>query len=239
MRIRLSRGIMYSVLHFVDDEAGYLGLDARSWDRIRDQYLPEPGGQLPETASVSLLARNRHVREQIELHAVEEMRLRKPGVPWFIPVRPDECEMPAIDIGDGRTLGAIQRADLYGPRSAEQTAQLIGAVQRILGRRPSASQQAAVPIRTSDGDWRGSEDVLVVAAGFAYQRQYLAVSAYACQPSRSFREVARIAFYADGAIRQHVARIRYRELHVRFSEQEAATRRVGSAVDQRVARLRR
>ncbi len=181
------------------------------------------------------IARERTYQNQEVRLAVEQMRLRVPGEPWLIPVRLDDCEIPAFDIGGGRTLNAIQRADLFGPRSGENTARLIGAVERILGRRPGVGRQAAV--RPSSRDPRGDEDVLVVAAGFAYKKQYLALSAYACQPRRSFREVTRIAFYADGAIKEHVAQIRYREYAVMFTEQEAAMRRGGTAADRHVAEV--
>jgi TIR domain len=67
------------------------------------------------------------------LLAIEQLRLRHPDDPWLIPVRLDECNIPDRDIGGGRTLGSIQRVDLFGSRSAEGSARLITAVLRILG----------------------------------------------------------------------------------------------------------
>jgi hypothetical protein len=43
--------------------------------------------------------------------AIEQMRLRRPGQPWLIPVRFDDCDIPELETGGGGTLAAIQRAD--------------------------------------------------------------------------------------------------------------------------------
>jgi TIR domain len=64
--------------------------------------------------------------------AVEQLRLRPPDVPWLIPVRFDECEVPDLDIGGGRTLASIQRADLFGDRREAQMTKLVAMVQGLL-----------------------------------------------------------------------------------------------------------
>ncbi len=92
-------------------------------------------------SSRSIAMERTYQNQEVRL-AVEQMRLRVPGEPWLIPVRLDDCEIPAFDIGGGRTLNAIQRADLFGPRSGENTARLVGAVERILGRRPGVGRPA-------------------------------------------------------------------------------------------------
>lgn len=65
--------------------------------------------------------------------AIEEMRKRPPGDPWLIPVRLDDCEIPYRDIGGGRTLDSIQRADLFGPGAKARAEKLVAAVLKILG----------------------------------------------------------------------------------------------------------
>jgi TIR domain len=74
--------------------------------------------------------------EELNL-AIEQLRLRRPDVPWLIPVRFEDCPIPDHDIGGGRTLTSIQRADLFGNRRGEAEERLIAAVLRIL-RRPDS-----------------------------------------------------------------------------------------------------
>lgn len=64
--------------------------------------------------------------------AIEELRRRPPGVPWLIPVRLDECDIPDIDIGGGRSLASIQRADLFGDRFDDAVGRLVAVVLRVL-----------------------------------------------------------------------------------------------------------
>jgi len=85
-------------------------------------------------------------REELEL-AVEQLRLRSPDDPWLIPVRLDDCEIPDRDIGGGRTLTSIQRADLFGSRRAEGTVRLVTMILQILGRY-STSQDGVRPAAT-------------------------------------------------------------------------------------------
>jgi hypothetical protein len=80
--------------------------------------------------------------------AIEQLRLRRPDDPWLIPVRFDECDIPDWDIGGGRTLTSIQRADLFGDRYHESAARLVAAVLRILGKHSDG--QAPEGDRASD-----------------------------------------------------------------------------------------
>lgn len=77
--------------------------------------------------------------------AIGELRLRRPDVPWLIPVRFDDCAIPDYDIGAGRTLTSLQRADLFGDSRDEAASQLIKAVLRILGPERAAPQSADLP----------------------------------------------------------------------------------------------
>jgi hypothetical protein len=80
----------------------------------------------------SLARRKSFQNEELAL-AIEQLRLRPPEEPWLIPVRFDDCEIPDRDIGAGRTLTSIQRADLFGDRLNEDAARLTAVVLRILG----------------------------------------------------------------------------------------------------------
>lgn len=68
--------------------------------------------------------------------AIDQLRLRRPDKPWLIPVRFDNCEVPDLPIGGGRTLTSLQRIDLFGRRLHENTDRLVAMVLRILGRQP-------------------------------------------------------------------------------------------------------
>jgi hypothetical protein len=64
--------------------------------------------------------------------AIAQFRLRQPDLPWLLPVRLDDCIVPDIDIGGGRTLASIQPTDLFGKRRDEGIARLVASVLRIL-----------------------------------------------------------------------------------------------------------
>lgn len=77
--------------------------------------------------------------------AIDQLRLRRPDVPWLIPIRFDDCAIPNYDIGGGRTLDSIQRADLFGDNLEKESERLIKAVRAILGPHsisPSSSWRA-------------------------------------------------------------------------------------------------
>jgi hypothetical protein len=60
-------------------------------------------------------------------------------------VRFDDCDMPHLELGAGRTLGSIQRADLFGDRRDIENERLVAAVLRLLdqGRQPSPRERLA------------------------------------------------------------------------------------------------
>ena len=80
------------------------------------------------------LARNRSYQNEELTLAIEQLRMRRPDDPWLIPVRFDECDIPDRDIGGGRTLASIQRADLFGDRVDEGVTRLVASILRILRR---------------------------------------------------------------------------------------------------------
>jgi hypothetical protein len=80
--------------------------------------------------------------EELNL-AIEEIRKRPPGVPWLIPVRFDDCDIPDFDIGGGRRLSSLQSADLFGSGAREAANRLVEMVLRMLG-------QYSVPIRVTE-----------------------------------------------------------------------------------------
>lgn len=87
------------------------------------------------------LARPRSYQNEELILAVEELRRRRPDAQWFIPVRFDDCDIPDLDIGGGRTLASFQRADLFGAEVTEEYSRLVNVVRRIL-----ESQSPARPL---------------------------------------------------------------------------------------------
>jgi WD40 repeat protein len=81
----------------------------------------------------SLARKAGYQNEEITL-AIEQLRLRRPDQPWLIPVRFDDCDVPELSIGGGRTLATIQRADLFGDSAENEIRRLTAAVRRILSR---------------------------------------------------------------------------------------------------------
>jgi hypothetical protein len=84
--------------------------------------------------------------------AIDQLRLRRPDQPWLIPVRLDDCEIPELEIGGGRTLASIQRPDLFGDRAAGGAVRLAAAVLRILGREPV--RPAPTPLKPATNEPR-------------------------------------------------------------------------------------
>jgi hypothetical protein len=83
--------------------------------------------------------RQRSYQNEELMLAIDQLRLRQPDDPWLIPVRFDACEIPDRDLGGGRTLGSIQRADLFGDGARKESKRLVASIQWILGNSPGIS----------------------------------------------------------------------------------------------------
>jgi hypothetical protein len=83
--------------------------------------------------------------------AIEQLRVRSPLKPWLIPIRFDDCEIPDLEIGAGRTLRSIQRADLFGQTFKNDLDRLICAALKMVG-------PVTVPPRNA-GDPDGEQDL--------------------------------------------------------------------------------
>ena len=90
----------------------------------------------------SLAREETYQNEELTL-AIQQLRLRKPGTPWLIPVRFDDCSIPDIEIGGGRTLTSLQRVDLFGEQYDEAALRLAEAVTRIIGIHSPTQLEAA------------------------------------------------------------------------------------------------
>lgn len=77
-------------------------------------------------------ARQRSYQNEELLLAIDQLRQRPPDDSWLIPVRLDDCGVPDFELGAGRTLASINRADLFGSNRAQATRRLIEAIRRLL-----------------------------------------------------------------------------------------------------------
>lgn len=95
--------------------------------------------------SRSSLARSVSYQNEELILAIDQLRLRRPDQPWLIPVRFDDCAIPDFDLGGGRTLRSIQRADLYGDRREQQAERLVKIVVRMLYPRAADAAEPDLP----------------------------------------------------------------------------------------------
>ena len=81
-------------------------------------------------ACFSQASRSRVASYQNEelLVAIDQLRQRRPDDPWLIPVRFDDCQIPDLDIGAGRTLASIHGADLFGEDYEGNARRLISSI---------------------------------------------------------------------------------------------------------------
>jgi hypothetical protein len=84
--------------------------------------------------------------EEITL-AVGEYRLRPPDRPWLFPVRFDDVQLPPYELGPGKTLDALQRTDLFGPKRELEQIRLATSILRVLSSQPETN----TPKLISDG----------------------------------------------------------------------------------------
>lgn len=89
--------------------------------------------------STKSVARSKSWQNEEMILAIDQLRQRHPGEPWFIPVRLDDCDVPDIDIGGGRTLSTLQHCDLFGADAEAQADRLVSSILRILRRAEGAA----------------------------------------------------------------------------------------------------
>lgn len=90
------------------------------------------------------VAKERSYQNEELVLAAEQFRQRQPNQPWLIPVRLDECELPAFDLGAGRTLNSLQRVDVFDDGREVGLARLVSTVLRILASQASADAESVI-----------------------------------------------------------------------------------------------
>lgn len=95
-------------------------------------------------SSHSIAREKSYQNEELAL-AREQLRQRRSDIPWLVPVRFDDCSVPDLDLGGGRTLGLIQYADLFGDRREANIKRLLATIRRLLSHAPSDQDSDAEP----------------------------------------------------------------------------------------------
>jgi hypothetical protein len=108
-----------------DTDSLWPGEDWRA--KIRDAITRDALVFIACFSSHSAARQKSYQNEELRL-AVEQLRQRQPHDPWLIPVRFDDCPVPELELGPGRTLESLHRADLFGESRDQAGRRLVGAV---------------------------------------------------------------------------------------------------------------
>jgi hypothetical protein len=101
-------------------------------DRIRGAITGNTLVFLACFSQASLASARSRQNEELTL-ALGELRQRRPDVPWLIPVRFDDCELPDLETRAGHSLSSLCSADLFGVGKHEELERLVATVIWILG----------------------------------------------------------------------------------------------------------
>lgn len=107
-------------------------------DKIRHAIVNDAFVFLSCFSSKSAAREKSYQNEELAL-TVEQIRIRRPGETWLIPVRFDDCKIPDLNIGPNLSISSFQSADLFGPHEERAFDRLVAAVQRILERQAGSS----------------------------------------------------------------------------------------------------
>ncbi|WP_454149330.1 toll/interleukin-1 receptor domain-containing protein [Microbacterium lacticum] len=95
--------------------------------------------------STALSAREVSYQNEELVLAAAEYRLRPMDTSWLMTVRFDECSIPPVDLGMGRSLDrTIHRTDLFAERKTEEIARLVMAINRVIQASPGAPSPAVL-----------------------------------------------------------------------------------------------
>jgi hypothetical protein len=101
------------------------------------------------------IARTRSYQNEELILAVEEYRSRPPGRPWLFPVRFDDIDLPEFELGAGKTLDALQRTDLFGPKREPELTRLAISISRVIAGSPTPSEVLDEPTAISERSGSG------------------------------------------------------------------------------------
>lgn len=107
-------------------------------------------------------ARQRSYQRDELLLAIEQFRIRPPESPYILPIRFDDCAIPDLDIGAGRTLNSLHHVDLFGRQWQASAERLLEGIRHVLRPAPStrrwgrrnAKPESGIPAPVADGSRR-------------------------------------------------------------------------------------
>ncbi len=167
-----------------------------------------------------------HDRNQVRKHSMK--LVDDPEARLFV-LTPDPVKPSWLEDPDGvdelvRARKQISWASFLGLKDAIE--EILRPGTRPIGEQTRFLLAELISLYEADG-LLTSDDTVIVAARSAWP-EYNAISAYICQPDRTFREgLTHLGFYADGAIQPLIARIRRHELAIPFTYNEIEARRRG------------
>jgi hypothetical protein len=138
------------------------------------------------------------------------------------------------DAADGRF-----RLGLVAARAAGESVSAIASAARLSTSRTSellereGATSGTLSRDTIDWLLENAFDVVIVPAGQLALRDFEDLSAYVCQPGRTFRDATRVGFYAAASIDPRFPRIRRTVDHVPFTSEEVS--RLRAAGDDELA----
>lgn len=118
--------------------------------KIRDAIAADSLAFIACFSTNSEARRVSYQREELLL-AIEQLRLRPTDLPYLLSVRFDECLIPELEIGAGRTLGSLQWVDVFGKHRQENAERLAEGVQHILSQAPTTRSGHRLTRKTRSG----------------------------------------------------------------------------------------
>lgn len=135
------------------------------WDVMARQIIADNASAFIACFSRKSVNLDRSIQwEELRL-AIEELHMRRNDSRFLIPVRFDDCVIPNISIGSGRTLRSLQKVDLFGDHYDESAERLAGAIQELENRASSSDSENARQAAGSTGG-NGSSGSPIVAVFF-------------------------------------------------------------------------
>ena len=158
----MSKHVFLSYIHEDKDHVDNLQttLEAAGFDvwRDKDQLFPGDNWELKIRQAIqggtfvfvacfssALKRRDRSYQNEELALAAGEYRLRPLDTSWLMTVRFDECEIPPVDLGMGRSLDrTIHRTDLFGDHKSQELVRLAMAISRVMDSSPGAPSPAVL-----------------------------------------------------------------------------------------------